>query len=344
MKFRIQHTTQYTYQSAVKVSQNQVMLSPHPSNSLVCHEHRILVSPHVGVQRYRTDFFGNQIYSFAIENAHRKLSVTAESIVTVSGQQTAGRKIDPTTQSPAWDQIANATAERLDPNWLECAIYRFDSPRCIRRTGFREYAGSSFAAGRPVLDAALELTRRIHSDFAYDTKATDVNTDVDTVFELKKGVCQDFAHFQVSALRSLGLPARYVSGYLRTLPPPGKPRLVGADQSHAWISVYCGPDLGWIDFDPTNSCLCQTDHVPIAWGRDYGDVVPFRGVFLGGGSHELHVSVDVCPLDVPPSELTTQKTAETTIESPTQTPSQTSEPQASAESAISENKPVPPQA
>ena len=172
----------------------------------------------------------------------------------------------------------------------------FDSP-CIQRAAtWFDYAATEFTPGRPAIAAALGLNRKIHEEFHYDNEATNVNTPLQTVFELRRGVCQDFAHAAIACLRSAGLAARYVSGYIRTIPPPGKPRLVGADASHAWVSVYLGPRLGWVGLDPTNNVVCASDHIPVAWGRDYRDVVPVRGVFLGGGTHELEVSVDVTPL------------------------------------------------
>ena len=155
--------------------------------------------------------------------------------------------------------------------------------------------GKSFPAGRPIIAASLELTERIHDDFRYDNAATHVNTSVNEAFQLRAGVCQDFAHVQIGCLRSIGIPARYVSGYLRTIPPEGRDRLVGSDESHAWISVYAGVDVGWIDMDPTNACMVGIDHIPICIGRDYGDVTPMRGVVLGGGQTTLSVKVDVSP-------------------------------------------------
>ena len=154
----------------------------------------------------------------------------------------------------------------------------------------------SFPAGRPILEAAFDLTARIHQDFRFDAKATEVTTPVETFFEKRRGVCQDFSHLQIACMRSLGLPARYVSGYLRTLPPPGRPRLVGADASHAWCSAWC-PGYGWVDFDPTNNCVPSDGHITLAWGRDYSDVSPIRGVLLGGAKHSLKVGVDVMPLE-----------------------------------------------
>ncbi|HMP07581.1 MAG TPA: transglutaminase family protein, partial [Lacipirellulaceae bacterium] len=158
------------------------------------------------------------------------------------------------------------------------------------------YAAVSFPPGRPVVDALRDLTARIHREFRFDPRSTHVNTPLADVLRERRGVCQDFAHLAVGALRAMGLPGRYVSGYLRTTAPPGKPRLVGADASHAWAACWCG-DLGWVDFDPTNNCLVDADHITVAWGRDYGDVCPIQGVFVGGGEHAMGVSVDVVPQD-----------------------------------------------
>jgi transglutaminase-like putative cysteine protease len=171
----------------------------------------------------------------------------------------------------------------------------FDSQRIRSTPELAAYARESFPAGHPLLAAVLDLMRRIHQDLRFDKKATEVATPVQTFFEKRRGVCQDFAHLQIGCLRSLGLPARYVSGYLRTMPPPGRPRLVGADASHAWCSAWC-PVAGWVDFDPTNNCVPLDGHITVAWGRDYSDVSPIYGVLLGGATHELHVEVDVMPL------------------------------------------------
>jgi transglutaminase-like putative cysteine protease len=168
------------------------------------------------------------------------------------------------------------------------------SPRIALLPEVRTYALRSFSAGRPIVEGLIDLSARIHADFAFDSRATTVHTPLQELMRLRRGVCQDFAHLAVGCLRAIGLPARYVSGYLRTIPPPGKPRLVGADASHAWLSAWCGP-LGWIDFDPTNNVLTGDSHITIAWGRDYGDVCPIQGVFVGGGDHSMGVSVDVVP-------------------------------------------------
>ncbi len=172
----------------------------------------------------------------------------------------------------------------------------FDSQRSSARPELKRYALESFPPRRPLLEAVRELTRRINRDFRFDTKATEISTPVETFFEKRRGVCQDFSHLQIACLRSLGLPARYVSGYLRTLPPPGRPRLIGADASHAWCAAW-SPGLGWVDFDPTNDCIPTDGHITLAWGRDFGDVSPVYGVLLGGAGHTLKVSVDVMPLE-----------------------------------------------
>jgi transglutaminase-like putative cysteine protease len=172
----------------------------------------------------------------------------------------------------------------------------FESPQIPTLPALARYAAPSFAPGRPLLEAVLELNQRIHTDFAYDAEATSVATPLAEVLSQKRGVCQDFAHLMIGCLRAQGLAARYVSGYLLTTPPPGKPRLIGADATHAWVSVFV-PELGWVDFDPTNDCLPDTDHITVAWGRDFSDVTPVRGVILGSGDQELEVKVTVMPSD-----------------------------------------------
>lgn len=296
MQYKITHTTSYQYTTSVSVCHNLVMLIPREDSRVQIHHHRLTTHPTPQFSSRRKDAFGNVVNTFSIEESHRQLTVTSSNRVTVSGHS-----LPPDDSSPSWDSVGDGIAQRMDPNWLGAVRFLFDSPRIDRAAEYAEYARISFTPGRPVLAAARELTSRIHQDFRYDKSATVVTTSTAEAFRIRKGVCQDFAHIQIACLRSIGLPARYVSGYLRTIPPPGKPRMVGADQSHAWIAAYCGAELGWVEFDPTNNCVCGVDHVPIAWGRDYGDVVPMRGVFLGGGDHQLKVSVDVQPLDDPQS-------------------------------------------
>jgi transglutaminase-like putative cysteine protease len=195
-----------------------------------------------------------------------------------------------------WEEAARLLRDDHSAAGLEAYQFRFESPRIRARREFAAYARQSFTQRRPLSEALLDLTARIHNDFRFDAKATTGRTPVEEVFRRRRGVCQDFAHIQIACLRSLNLAARYVSGYLRTYPPPGQQRLVGADASHAWVSAYC-PGSGWLDVDPTNNLVPSDGHVTLAWGRDYGDVSPLRGLILGGGAHRLKVSVDMEPLD-----------------------------------------------
>lgn len=272
-----------------------VHLTPRATYDQECLEYQLRVDPNPAFMASRVDYFGNMAEYFSIENAHRRLEITAESIVDV--------------RSP----LSRLAAASL--NWEECIIrtpggvrksitghgfepvhYQLTLPsnRVPLPPALHEYAGRSFDPGKPIVECLIDLTTRIHRDFKFDTRATHVNTPLADVLRLKRGVCQDFSHLAVGCLRSLGLAARYTSGYLRTTPPPGKPRLVGADASHAWCSCWCGP-LGWVDFDPTNNCLVSDSYVTIAWGRDYDDVCPIQGVFVGTGEHRIGVSVDVAP-------------------------------------------------
>ena len=291
MRYKITHTTSYIYGEPVKVCHNLIMLTPRPTPHLQTHSHRLVIRPTPGHSSRRKDDFGNFVHALSIEESHRRLSITATSRVTVDEVP-----LPAADTTPSWEDISSSIAQSSDPNWFHACRFLFDSPRVRQGAAFREYALKSFPGKRPILEGVLDLTSRIHRDFKYDANATQVDTLTEDAFKLRRGVCQDFAHIQIACLRSLGLPARYVSGYLRTIPPPGKPRLVGVDQSHAWLSVYCGP-AGWIDVDPTNDTACRTDHIPLAFGRDYKDVTPVRGVFLGGGQHTLKVEVDVCPLE-----------------------------------------------
>jgi transglutaminase-like putative cysteine protease len=237
------------------------------------------------------DFFGNRLCFFTIQEPHRELLVEARSEVIMEGNAT------PWPQLPLpWEEAARSVPNDHSPAGLEAYQFGFESPRIRVRPEFASYALQSFTPGRPMPEALLDLTARIHRDFRFDSKATSVRTPTEEVFKKRRGVCQDFAHLQIACLRSLNLAARYISGYLRTYPPPGQPRLVGADASHAWVSAYC-PGVGWLDVDPTNNLVPSNGHVTLAWGRDYGDVSPLRGLILGGGAHKLHVGVDMEPLD-----------------------------------------------
>lgn len=292
MRYRITHHTTYRYGETVPLCQNALWVTPRHNGRQKRDSFRLAVDPAPATRAARTDSFGNEVSYFTIEAGFRTLDITAVSEVRVLDRPEAARL----PETPPWEKVAGALCGDLSDVGIDACQFRFDSPMAAGGPDLAAYARESFTPGRPVADAARELTTRIRRDFAYEPGATTVQTGVAEAFSLKRGVCQDFAHVQIACLRSLGLSARYVSGYLRTLPPPGRPRLIGADASHAWLSVYCGP-TGWLDLDPTNDLVCSTDHVVVAVGRDYQDVTPVRGLFVGGGRHEMEVSVDVAPID-----------------------------------------------
>lgn len=295
MKYRITHKTWYVYAELAPVCHNLVHLTPRTMPRQKCSEYHLDILPVPAFLNFRYDYFGNRTEYFSIENAHRKLEITAESIVEVLSPS-----VDSHEHAPAWKQCVvrprAAEANGAGPALVEPMHWQlaFPSARVPFLPELREYASRSFAARTTILDGILDLTSRIHRDFQFDSRATTVNTPLADVLRLRRGVCQDFAHLAIGCLRAMGLAARYTSGYLRTTPPPGKPRLIGADASHAWCSCWCGP-LGWVDFDPTNNCLVGDSYVTVAWGRDYDDVCPIQGVFVGTGEHRIGVSVDVAP-------------------------------------------------
>jgi transglutaminase-like putative cysteine protease len=280
--YQVVHTTGYAYTESVSVSHHVARLSPRALPWQECLTHVLEIDPRPSVQVSHVDYFGNLTTFFAMQGAHAGLRVTARSTVSVSPRPVP----DPST-TPAWELAADRTALPL-----EALDALFDSLAIAASPVFANYARPSFPAGRPLMEAVVDLTARIYADFTFDPDATTVTTPLSEVFQLRRGVCQDFARVEIACLRSLGIPALYVSGYLETAPPPGTPRRIGADASHAWLAVYC-PGKGWIDVDPTNNVLPSTGHITLAWGRDYGDVSPIRGVILGGGGHTLQVSVDV---------------------------------------------------
>ena len=239
----------------------------------------------------RTDYFGNQLSFFTVQEPHNRLVVEARSEVAIDEHEKPRPEL-----SPAWEEVARSLPHDGKAASLEAYQFVFESPRIRPSAEFAAYAVQSFKPGRRFAEALLDLTARIHKDFRFDSKATSVRTPPEEVLRKRCGVCQDFAHLQIACLRSLSLPARYVSGYLRTFPPPGRPRLIGADVSHAWVSSYC-PAIGWLDVDPTNNVVPSCNHVTLAWGRDYGDVSPLRGLILGGRDHTLKVAVDVEPVE-----------------------------------------------
>jgi transglutaminase-like putative cysteine protease len=288
MKYEVTHRTTYHYSEPVTLGHNSSHLTPRTLDRQRCISNRLVILPTPSCLRSWTDYFGNQATYFTVEEEHRELSVTAVSEVAMDGPPT----VPDVTCS--WEEARDGLRQYSSAIDLEAAPYVFDSPCVVRDDRLASYAMISFTPGRPLLEAARDLTGRIYREFRYDPAATSVSTPTMEVFEKRRGVCQDFAHLEIACLRSLGLAARYVSGYLLTDPRPGQPKLVGADASHAWLSVFC-LGHGWVDLDPTNNVIPEMRHVTVAWGRDYGDVCPIKGVFLGGGSHWMNVAVDVVP-------------------------------------------------
>ncbi|MDB5300850.1 MAG: transglutaminase domain protein [Phycisphaerales bacterium] len=290
MKYKVTHTTQYYYGEPVPLCHNVVHLKPRDTERQTCLSHAIGVSPSPTTMRERFDFFGNPVEWFSVQEPHDTLKIVASSLVQV-------KSFEPPTGLwwPAWDEVARMLSGRRDPALLDARQFTFDSTFVPIDAELAEYAAPSFAPGRPMLDCVVELTHRIYEEFKFDSGVTTIGTPVLDVLHHRHGVCQDFAHLQIGCLRSLGLAARYVSGYLVTRPPAGRPRLVGADTSHAWVAAYF-PDFGWIDFDPTNGLIPTVGHITLGWARDYDDISPVRGVVVGGRHHSLGVSVDVEPI------------------------------------------------
>ncbi len=291
MTYRVVHRTEYQYESEVSSSYGELYLLLRDAPGQVCRSSKVRIEPEPHDYRERTDFYGNRAAYFAVLEPHTQLSVTAESVVDVSRPGPLPLQLD-----QVWNTIRDRL--RLDPadDVFDARGFVLSSPKIVLSPAVAAYAAESFPAGRPLAEALTELTSRIHADFVYEPGATSVSTTLSELLECRKGVCQDFAHLAVGSLRSVGLAARYVSGYLETRPPPGRPRLSGADVSHAWASVFV-PDAGWVDLDPTNNQFVSDRYVTTACGRDYGDVSPLKGViYTESTKNELHVSVDVLPL------------------------------------------------
>ena len=290
MTYRVTHTTTYRYGKVVSLCHNLVHLTPRTCARQTCLFSQLQMTPTPALVVEQADFFGNRATYFMVEEPHEQLTLKA-----VSETDVVPFVAPDSAVTPPWESVRAALEQDRSPQGLEACQFVYDSPYVKASPELAGYAAPSFPAGRPVLEAARDLTRRIHQDFRYDPKATTVATPLHEVLEHRHGVCQDFAHLQIGCLRALGLSARYVSGYLRTDPPPGQDRLVGVDASHAWLSVYC-PGLGWVDLDPTNDLIPSDGHLVLAWGRDYDDVSPVKGVNLGGGRHSVTVGVDVALL------------------------------------------------
>ena len=290
--YRIEHETRYAYTSGVSTSQHVAYLAPRELPHQRVRQHELVIDPPPASCVQRVDYFGNTVSQFTILTPYDELSVIARSLVDVCAPDPPAVPSD----SAPWETVREALLYARSAPFQAASEFSYASPYAAVTPELAEFARDSFAPTQSIVEGAIHLMHRIHEQFVFDPEATTIATPVTRVLADRRGVCQDFAHLQIACLRSLGLAARYVSGYLLTEPPPGQPRLVGADASHAWLSAWC-PRLGWIDLDLTNDVVPSHRHVTVAWGRDYGDVCPLRGVMLGGRDHTLHVSVSVTPED-----------------------------------------------
>jgi len=290
--YDIRHVTTYNYANPVSFARCSLRLEPVNGDGQELVSHGVEIKPGPANRAARLDFFGTHTESILIETPHRTLRIDSRSRVNVSR-----RAPDRSASSAAWEDVRSAVFNSTDLGPASPIGYVFESPLVPILRPVTEYAASSLPAGRGIFAGAVDLMHRIRNEFKYDSKATVISTPLKEVFEKRHGVCQDFAHVMIAGLRGLGLPAAYVSGYLRTYPPAGKPRLQGADATHAWVSVWCGEGLGWIGFDPTNDILVENDHIVLAVARDFSDVSPVDGIIVGSRRQKLAVAVDVVPVE-----------------------------------------------
>ncbi len=290
MIYDIRHLTLYEYGSTVTFSNCALRLLPTggPGQTVLSTSLRIIPEPAQTIERLC--FFGNRLTFLTIETAHRKLIVEVNTSIAIDRGEPLDEAVTPAFEEVRRQAFASASLDKESP-----AHFLHPSRLVPRYEPVTSYTRQSFPAGRPVLACAKELMHRIRDDFKYDTKATVVSTPISEAFEKRRGVCQDFAHIMIAGLRGIGLPASYISGYIRTIPPPGKKRLEGADAMHAWVSVWCGEAHGWVGLDPTNSMMIGNDHIVLAQGRDYADISPVAGIILGSREQDVDVQVDVVP-------------------------------------------------
>jgi transglutaminase-like putative cysteine protease len=286
--YDIRHVTTYGYESPVSFARCSLRLEPRSGDGQELVSHSVEIRPRPADRTSRRDFFGTLTENIVIETAHRHLRIDARSRVSVS-RKAPGR----TSPSPDWESVRDLAFEATSLGPSSPIGYVFASPLVPVLAPVTAFAAASFPPDIGVLVGAVDLMHRIRGGFKYDPKATVISTPLREVFEKRHGVCQDFAHVMIAGLRGLGLPAAYVSGYLRTIPPPGKPRLQGADATHAWVSLWCGRAVGWIGFDPTNDLLVENDHIILGVGRDFSDVSPVDGIIVGSRRQKLNVAVDV---------------------------------------------------
>ena len=291
MRYHVRHETSYAYSGDVVHSHQLLHLTPRESVYQSCVLHDVAIEPAPAYRVVDTDAFGNTVTRLEFDRPHRRLDVAAEMTVDIKERPTCSDDSEPWERARSrFNYAARPPADGL----LEATRYRFESPYVRIKQRFTDYGDSCFETGKPLLECADSLMLKLYEDMTYAPGETSIGTPLLDVLKTKRGVCQDFAHLMIACMRARGFPARYVSGYLRTTPPPGVAPLVGADASHAWVAVYC-PTGGWVEFDPTNGVKANTNHITLAWGRDFGDVSPLRGVIVGGGHHTLSVRVTVTP-------------------------------------------------
>jgi transglutaminase-like putative cysteine protease len=287
MRYRVRHSSAYRYGSDIMLAHHLLHLTPRPAQGQRIHAFRMEVEPTPSVITQHQDYFGNPTTYLELHEPHMRLSVKTDIDIEVDEDRPEVADMD-----IPWETLRDRLIATTDEGSRAASVFAYDSTMVSVSTDLRDFALPSFTPGRPIGEAVLDLTTRINDEFTFDPDATTISTPVAEVLENKRGVCQDFAHLQIGCLRSLGLAARYVSGYLRTIPPPGKARAVGSDVSHAWLSVWCGGE-SWLDMDPTNGRAGSSDLITLAWGRDYGDVSPLQGVIIGSSIQHLTVAVDV---------------------------------------------------
>lgn len=291
MRLHIKHVTRYQYDDPVSLCHNIAHLKPNTFPGQRVLSTQLKIDPWPAVSREHTDFFGNRVNYFCIQRSHKALAVGVFSEVEVTPVA-----LPDFFSSPPWELVASMLREERSEDIIDAQLFCYPTPYVSFQPEAADFALESFPPGRPILEGVRDLAGRIYREFEFDPHFTSIATPISDVLAHRKGVCQDFAHLGLACLRGLGLAARYVSGYLETLPPPGQPKLQGADASHAWFAVFV-PGTGWVDFDPTNDQVPREQHITTAVGRDFHDVTPVRGVFYGGGQHRLEVEVDVDRLE-----------------------------------------------
>lgn len=287
--YDVSHRTTYRYSTPVALSHHVLHLTPRSSPSQICHRSALSITPTPSAHATGVDYFGNPVAFITLQNQHKELLLHARSVIEVLPTE----RPDPAS-TMAWDAIFERLSGDTSDEALDALQYAFETPQTLATDEIRRFAERLFPPARPVLAGTLALTDALHRELTFDTTATTVSTPLADVWRSRRGVCQDFAHLQIACLRALRIPARYVSGYILTRPPEGKDKLVGADASHAWLSVWC-PGDGWVDVDPTNNVWVGHEHATLAWGRDYSDISPVNGAIFGGGAHAIQVGVDMVP-------------------------------------------------